>query len=107
MARTLITIGIRSIDAVETTPGVFDYTYTKVENIPAQSSMSTISLATLDTKPLQVTQSTQLQFNMANDSTDIVRRISWVEYLGITYEVSIISYTRPTATITLGGPWNG
>lgn len=101
--RTIITVFIRSEKPVIVSKGVYDYAYTKLENVPAEvkSNMSNIMLDGSSTEKQDVFN-VQLSFVISNDSSNRVSRISYVKMNNTLYDIGFNNYYYPKVISRLG-----
>lgn len=103
MTKAIVTVVFRSPDPVEIEPGVFEYEYTKIENVGADIRNKTFSHSNGDSINMNTSMNIILSIIMSNDGTDRLNRISHVNYLGTLYTIDRIEgIYPPRVNVSLG-----
>ena len=105
MVRVNVKIGIRSEKPTEVEPGIFAYTYDEKNNIAGVTIEQGFTNEDGNTINANSIIDTRLSFIMSNNISNILSRITYVEYLGIRYKAKSLRIVRPRVEVTLGGVW--
>lgn len=101
--RGIISIVVRSDKEEEVSPGIFRYKYSVYRNVPANCP-SDLSYSHSDASSInpERTLNNDFSFVFANDATDRINRIEYIEYRGGVYKVSRIVPYPPRVRISVG-----
>lgn len=101
--RGIIKVIVRSQKEVEVEPGIFSYTYTMYKDVPANCP-SDLSYSHSDASSInpERTLNNDFTFVFANDETDRINRIEYIEYKGTVYKVSRIIPYMPRVRVSVG-----
>lgn len=102
MAKTIVSLVIRSSKPVEVSPGVFDYTNTIIKNVRADIKQRRQTFNFGEGINIQSSLSTVISCIFKNDRTNRAMRITHVLYNGILYEVTTPEVFPPRVNLTLG-----
>ena len=105
MAKVNITLGVRSSISQEVEPGVFKYPIKEYENISADTLDEGFNKNDGSTMESNTALETRLSFLMSNDSSNRLKNIVYVRFLGTIYKVTNVTILRPRVQVSLGEVW--